>query len=151
MATLVLIRHSKAEPHRGVDHERELAPRGRSDAAELRDWLQGKGITPSYVVVSTATRTRQTWECCSVGTFAPVYDERVYDASVTDLLGVLSEAPGQGTVVLVGHNPSVEQLAWHLDDSPEARERTDTGLSTSGAAVFEDWSGDSARLVAFRG
>ena len=155
MPTLVLVRHSKAEPHRPDDHSRELAPRGRADAAEVREWLQRKGIDPSYVVVSTATRARQTWECCAVGSAPVGYDDRVYEASVQDLLEVLRESPAEaGTVVLVGHNPSVEQLAWRLDGSDAARDQTNQGLRTSGVAVFEvaAWKDLSeGRLVALRG
>ena len=138
MPTLVLLRHSKAEPHRSDDHSRVLAARGRADAGDVREWLQRKGISPSVVIVSTAARTRETWSLASVGSVSPVYDDRVYEASVPDLLEVLHEVDeAADTVVLVGHNPSVEQLAWALDDSDEARDLTNTGMRTSGVAVFD--------------
>lgn len=138
MPLLVLIRHAKAEAHASDDHSREIAARGRAEAEELRQWLLHKAIRPDRVVVSTAVRARQTWECCSVGDVQPVYDDRVYEASVPDLLEVLRDTPEDtGTVVLVGHNPSVEKLAWKLDISEPARDRTDRGLPTCGVAVFE--------------
>jgi phosphohistidine phosphatase len=138
MPTLVLVRHAKSEGHRAEDHSRELAPRGRADAAAVQEWLAKHGISPDRVVVSSATRARQTWEGARVGDTTPVYDDRVYDASVKDLLEVLRETPAEvQTVVLVGHNPAVERLAWELDDSEAARERTDSGMPTSAVAVFE--------------
>lgn len=136
--TLVLLRHAKAEPYRADDHRRVLAPRGRTDAAAARAWLVDKGIVPERVVVSTASRTRETWELASVGTVAPIFDDRVYEATAEDLLTVLRETPaGIGSVVLVGHNPGLEALAWQLDDSDAARDQTNRGLPTAAIAVFD--------------
>jgi len=152
MRTLVLLRHSKAEAHRLDDRSRVLAPRGRDDAAQVRRWLTAQGIRPDRVVVSTSARTRETWELASVGTAVPEFDDRVYEASVADLREVVAETgDGVATLVLVGHNPAVEQLAWELDDSAEAREKTDRGLRTSGVAVFEldAWADSHGRLVGF--
>ena len=150
MPTLVLFRHAKAEAHRDDDHSRQLSARGRADAAVAREWLTQQGIAPDRVVVSTAVRARQTWECAAVGDVPPVYDDRVYEAAVADLLEVLRETPaGTGTVVLVGHNPGVEQLAWELDDSGAARDRTNGGQPTCGLAVFEvaGWADLSAGVL----
>ena len=152
MRTLVLLRHSKTEPHRSDDHSRRLTSRGRDDAAEVRRWLSKQDIVPDRVVVSTSARTRETWELASVGHAVPEYDDRVYEASVTDLREVVEEtSPDVATLVVVGHNPSIEQLAWALDETDEARERTDRGMRTSGIAVFEltDWTDLHGRLLAF--
>ena len=148
----MLIRHSKAEPQRDDDHSRRLAERGRHDAERVRRWLTEQGVVPDRVVVSTSARTRETWELAGVGTVKPEYDDRVYEASVRDLREVVEEtSPEVNTLVLVGHNPGVEQLAWELDDSDDARDRTNRGMSTSGVAVFElgSWSEPSGRLTAF--
>jgi phosphohistidine phosphatase len=138
MPTLVLLRHAKAEPHHPDDHSRVLAARGRTDAAAAREWLCSKGILPERVLVSTSSRTRETWELASVGTVKPIFEERLYEAGTEDLLEVLRETPEDtGTVVLVGHNPSIELLAWQLDDSEDARDQTNRGLPTAAIAVFE--------------
>ena len=87
-----------------------------------------------------------------MGTAVPELDDRVYEASVADLREVVAETTDDvATLVLVGHNPSVEQLAWELDDSDEARGKTDRGLRTSGVAVFEldAWTSERGRLVGF--
>jgi phosphohistidine phosphatase len=152
MRTLVLFRHSKTEPHSSDDHSRRLTGRGRDDAAEVRRWLSKQDIVPDRVVVSTSARTRETWELASVGHAVPEYDDRVYEASVTDLRAVVEEtSPDVATLVVVGHNPSIEQLAWALDETDKARERTDRGMRTSGIAVFElsEWTDLHGRLLAF--
>ena len=148
----MLLRHAKAEAHRDDDHARRLAPRGREDAARVRRWLTDQGLVPGRVVVSTAARTRETWELAGVGPAEPEYDDRVYEASVQDLREVVEEtAPDVGTLVLVGHNPAVERLAWELDDSDAARDRTNGGMATCGVAVFElvAWTEPHGRLSAF--
>lgn len=150
MATLVLLRHAKAEPLSTSDAARRLAPRGLADAGAVRDWWCERGLAPDRVVVSTAARTRQTWELAGVGDAAPEYDERVYEAAVEDLREVIAETgPDVQVLVVVGHNPGIERLAWELDDSPEARAQTDPGMPTSGLAVFEvaGWDLTGAQLV----
>jgi len=152
MPTLVLLRHAKAEPSRPDDHARRLAPRGREQCEEVRRWLTAQGLLPDRVVVSSSARTVETWELAGVGTAVPEVDGRVYEASVEDLRAVVAETdPSVGTLVLVGHNPSIERFAWELDDSPEARERSDRGMGTAGIAVLslDDWSVGSGRLGAF--
>jgi phosphohistidine phosphatase len=148
----VLLRHSKTEPQRDDDHSRRLTERGRDDAARVRRMLTDAGIEPGRVVVSTAARARETWELAGVGSAVPEHDGRVYEASVQDLLEVVAEtSPEVGTLVLVGHNPSIEQLAWELDDSEAARDRTNRGMGTSGLAVFElaAWPDRHGRLLSF--
>jgi phosphohistidine phosphatase len=137
MPTLVLLRHAKAEPMRPDDHSRGLAARGRADATAVRAWLEQRGIHPDRVVASTSQRTRETWELAGPGGPEAVYDARIYEASTEALREVIGETPEDvQTLVLVGHNPSVERLAWELDDGAAARERTDPGLPTSALAIF---------------
>ena len=154
MATLVLIRHAKAVPHRPADKGRELADRGREQCARVREWLTERQVAPDRVVVSSATRTRETWELCSVGTVPPEYDDRVYGADVADLREVIEQTPAQvSTLVLVGHNPTFEDLAYELDDSAPARDRTNQGMPTAGVAIFEldSWQAPRGRLTAWLG
>ena len=138
--TLVLIRHSKAEPLGEDDHARSLSPRGQSDATAVNRWLKEERIVPDRVIVSTARRTRETWALA--GVIPPVYDERVYEASVRDLRTLIAETePSLETLVLVGHNPSIQDLAWQLDESPAARDIVNRGLPTSAVVVVDvlDW------------
>ncbi len=136
-AVLVLVRHAKAMA--GMDDEaRELAPRGRRDAERLGPWLAGQGIVADRVVVSPATRTRQTWELIAAGLGqapAPVFDERIYDDTLDDLYDVLADTPEDtSTLLVVGHNPAVEELAADLVPGDS---RLSRGLATCAVAVFD--------------
>ncbi len=56
------MRHAKAEPYAETDADRELTRRGHDDAAEVGRFLADIGIRPDSALVSSALRTRQTWE-----------------------------------------------------------------------------------------
>ncbi len=149
MPTLILVRHAKAEPQHADDHARTLTERGRADAAAVRDWLTDQGFVVDRAVVSTARRTRETWDLA--GTWPAVYDDRVYEASTADLREVIAETGADvGVLVVVGHNPGIERLAWELDAGARARAQTDRGLPTSSVVVFDvpDWELEGARLRA---
>lgn len=159
---LFLVRHAKAEAGGSSDAKRRLAPRGERDAPEVGRWLQQAGVTSGVALVSPAKRAVQTWELAAEElTRAPrtVLDKRIYEASVDDLLAVINEAPPQArTVVLVGHNPSVEALAGELDDGTgdqAAGKEMARKFPTSAVAAFEvtgPWSAlgpGRATLVTF--
>lgn len=104
---LLLIRHAKTEQG-SPDIGRQLTDRGRRDAAAIGEWLRGKAVVPDLVVVSPATRARQTWELTGVDTTATV-DERVYDNTVADLASIVRGTDESvTTLAIVGHNPSIE-------------------------------------------
>ena len=104
-------------------------------------------LTPALAVVSTSARTRETWELADPGGVPAVFDERVYEASAADLREVLASLSVE-SAVLVGHNPSVERLAWEL----EANDDTNRGMRTCGLAVFDvdDWTLSGARMTLWR-
>ena len=136
MPMFVLIRHAKAEPHRSGDHTRALAARARVDAAAMGGWLHGSGLLLERAVVSSSSRTRETWQATGLACPDVVFEERVYEATSEDLRAVIAETPVDVDVLaLVGHNPAVERLAWELASDVQA-------MPTSAAAVFsvEDWS-----------
>jgi phosphohistidine phosphatase len=119
--TLVLLRHGKSDWSGGEpDHLRPLAPRGRRQVPDSGRWLAENVRDIDLVVVSPATRTRETWRLAAaeLATPPPVrVDDRVYGGSTGSLLDVLRELPDDATtVVLVGHNPGVEDLVAHLTD-----------------------------------
>lgn len=137
---LVLFRHAKSGYPDGVaDHDRPLAKRGERDAPAVGRWLAASGYRPDAVVCSTALRARQTWELAASGlsgapdatardtgtakTVAPKvrFEPRLYDATVLSLLMLIRELPeDQRTVLVVGHNPGLAELAVGLADPPPA-------------------------------
>ncbi len=115
MPTLIVLRHAKAVAGFGTaDIDRVLNDRGRRDAAAAGEWLRANGLVPDRVLCSPAARTRETLDLLAVD--APADHEPVIYANDPDeLLGLVAEAPEDaGTLLLVGHNPSVHQFVHEL-------------------------------------
>ncbi|WP_171069274.1 SixA phosphatase family protein [Actinomadura geliboluensis] len=115
MPTLIVLRHAKAVAGFGTaDIDRVLNDRGRRDAAAAGEWLRANGLVPDRVLCSPAARTRETLGLLAVD--APADHEPVIYANDPDeLLGLVAEAPEDaGTLLLVGHNPSVHQFVHDL-------------------------------------
>jgi phosphohistidine phosphatase len=156
---LVLIRHAKAADGT-ADAARPLADRGRADAPAIGRWLAGQGMTPDRVVVSPAQRALQTWELAAgeiVDAPSAMVDARVYDNAIEALFEIIRETPEAVVVLaLVGHNPSLEELAHSLDDGrgeSVARDQLAQKYPTSAVAVLDlsvPWAqaGDGAGTLA---
>jgi phosphohistidine phosphatase len=170
--TLVLFRHAKSAWPDVADHDRPLARRGIRAAPAMGRWLREAGLLPGQVLCSTARRARETWQFAQAGLAAtpPVtFDARIYEAAATDLLAVIREVPAAtGTLLLIGHNPAIEDLALLLamapgggggsapaDAAPGDLQRMHAKFPTAAIAVLEfhgTWSGlapGRARLTAF--
>ncbi|MEU2262391.1 histidine phosphatase family protein [Streptomyces sp. NPDC019645] len=120
---IVLLRHAKADWPQVSDHERPLADRGRMDAPVAGRKLADTGIPFDLALCSTATRTRETWKL-AVQELPErprtVYEERLYEASLGDLLALLNETPDEVTeLLLIGHNPGMHALADALSGKAE--------------------------------
>jgi phosphohistidine phosphatase len=140
---LLLVRHAQAA-HAPVDADRPLTERGERQAAALGPWLHQAGLAPDAVLVSPARRAAQTWELVGAPlahTPTPTVEPRIYDNTVEALLAAIRETPDDvATLAVVGHNPSIGELAAVLDDgqgSPDARRDVDRGFPTAGVAVFD--------------
>ena len=153
MRRLLLLRHAKAERllPGGRDHDRVLTARGRADTKTLGAYLARHAFVPDHAVVSTAARTRETWAllAAAMGKTPPVnFDDRIYDASPETILAAIKETGSDtGTLMLVGHNPGLQELAAMLVASGdiEARERLGREFPTSALVVIsfavEGWTG----------
>ncbi len=131
MRRLLLLRHAKAERLQsgGRDHDRILAKRGRDDAAAVGAYLVRHKLIPDQALVSTAARTRETWALVAEAfKTAPEaeYEASIYEASPEAILKAIraTERPAK-TLLVVGHNPGMQQLASLLIASGdvEARQR----------------------------
>lgn len=117
--TLILLRHAKSDWSGGeADVDRPLADRGRRQAPETGAWLAENAGGIDLAVVSSALRARSTWELVAARLDVPPearYDDRAYGASSDELLEIIHELPEDAaTVVLVGHNPGLEDLVTVL-------------------------------------
>lgn len=143
----MVLRHAKSAWPDGVpDHERPLAPRGRRDAPAAGRALADAGCLPDLALCSTAVRARGTWEAAAAEWNSPPpvrFDARLYGADVAGLLEVVHEAPAEvGTLLLVGHNPGLEELVLALagDGPDDALDAVRLKFPTSAIAVLS-WYG----------
>ncbi|MEW2395557.1 histidine phosphatase family protein [Streptomyces sp. NPDC046862] len=151
---LVVLRHAKSAWPEGVpDHDRPLGPRGLRDAPAAGRALAAADCLPDLALCSTAERARATWELAAAqwDTPPPVrHDPRLYGADVPELLDVVREAPDEvATLLLVGHNPGLEELVLELagDDLDDALDVVRAKFPTSAIAVL-DWHGHSWKNLA---
>jgi phosphohistidine phosphatase len=121
-ATLVLLRHAKAEPPQqfATDAERPLSVRGHADAVVAGTWLAEQGLIPDRVLCSPALRTRQTWEhvAAAMSTASPVvaYVPSMYDAGAEAVLRTIAQTSDDvRTLLVVGHNPVLSIASGYLD------------------------------------
>jgi phosphohistidine phosphatase len=161
MRRLMLLRHAKTENDApsGKDQDRRLDNRGRGDAAEIGGWMARHPPFPDSVLVSPAVRADQTWEIAWQAMKARVPEPEVelvpdlYGADPAQLLLTIREASTSDpkTLMLVGHNPGMHELALALAGSGDAtgRRALADNLPTSGLAVFDFETNDWAD-VAFR-
>ena len=139
---LYLLRHAKSSwKHPELaDHDRPLAGRGRRAAAALADHMAAERILPELVLCSTARRTRETYARIeAVLADAPVrYEPQLYGATGDDLLERVRAVPDQvTTVMLIGHNPAIEELAFFLARPSPERDELHAKFPTGALATLE--------------
>ncbi|SMX39126.1 SixA phosphatase family protein [Maliponia aquimaris] len=142
MKQLILTRHAKSDWGGGLpDHDRPLNARGRNAAAAIGDWLRAKEYLPDAVLCSSAARTRETLTRMQIE--APTrYDEALYHAAPQTMLTVLKGAEGD-SVLMLGHNPGIGQLAGDLVSTPPDHPRFDAYPTAATLVVrfdIDDWS-----------
>jgi len=119
MKTLSLLRHAKSgwdDPSLS-DFARPLNERGRGAARAMGRELRALGLGWDCVLASPAARVTETIDGLveSYGPLAPVYDERIYLAPLDTLLELVRATDdAHATLLIVGHNPSMERLALLL-------------------------------------
>ena len=139
---LWLLRHAKSSwDDPGLDdHDRPLAPRGERAAATMASHLPLAGVRPQLVLCSSALRARQTLGLVltSLGDRLEVeirIDPGLYTFDAQVLLGRLRSVPDDvRSLLLVGHNPAVQELALLVADGGASRDRVAAKLPT-GALV----------------
>lgn len=125
MRTLILLRHGKAAPHgTAPDFERPLTEKGKRDSVAAGKVLKEAGIVPDVALVSSAQRTRMTWN--EAQRELPPINETLlpalYQANSEDILGIIHQMDGAvESVCVVGHNPALQEIAVRLAKSSKAR------------------------------
>ncbi|MGH8489777.1 MAG: SixA phosphatase family protein [Gammaproteobacteria bacterium] len=148
---LLVMRHAKSDWDRGPgsDFDRPLAKRGERDAPRMGRWLREQALIPDRVVSSPAARARQTCllvcEVLGIKKGQIHWEPEIYAAEVTTLLNVLARCPEKTQrLLLVGHNPSLEDLVAYLAAGtgavPAGEKLMPTG-AVVGIRLPESWAG----------
>ncbi len=144
MLRVILLRHAKAVQHSSSnDRARNLNKRGEGDADRIGPYLEAEALLPDLAIVSDAARARQTLERVLRGRTKAVpvrIEPKVYEADPSTLLATLRTAPGNArSLLLVGHNPGLAELALRLTGSgdPASLARMKVKFPTSGLAVID--------------
>ena len=113
MKKLILMRHAKSgwDDPTLDDHDRPLNQRGRLAATLMGAFLRDAGLVPDVALVSSAARTRETWSRLAIDCPATFRDD-LYLAGPHAIIGAVQEAQSHaGTVLLLGHQPGMEDAA----------------------------------------
>ena len=123
--TLLLCRHAKSswKDTQLADHDRPLNKRGKLQAPRIGEWLRKQGLQPDWIASSTARRARKTAEALAEAAGCetePEQTEALYLAGLDAICDVVRHAPASaGIIMLVGHNPDLEELLEHLTGEAE--------------------------------
>jgi len=152
MRRLMLLRHAKSDwSDAGTrDQDRPLNARGREAAPKMGTYMARHGLVPDQIIASPVTRVTDT-----LALVLPAFkkqpktmsDARLYETDADELLKLIKETPhGVHSLLLVGHNPALAELAALLmaTGDVESRQRLIEKFPTAGLAVidfpFDDWS-----------
>ncbi|MBV9957619.1 MAG: histidine phosphatase family protein [Acidobacteria bacterium] len=142
MKTLLLLRHAKSSwDDSGLkDFERPLNNRGLQAAPAIGRFLRQQKLQPHLILSSPAERARQTASLVTETARLTAdlrYDERIYEASLERLMEVLAQIEDAAEVVmLVGHNPGLEELLEHLTGEAQ---RMPTAALASISLELDKW------------
>jgi phosphohistidine phosphatase len=120
LKTLYLLRHAKSswDDARLPDHDRPLAPRGLRGGRWMGEHMRRAKIVPDLVLCSSAVRAVQTLDAINAVMKVPLavnVEDDLYGAGDTSLLDRLQGVPeAVGAVMIVGHNPGLQDLALML-------------------------------------
>lgn len=136
MRELILLRHAHAESAAAGqdDIARPLSGTGLAEARAAGDWLREHGLRPDRVLCSTAARTRDTLAALGdIGDGEVHEDASIYEASPGSLAALADANRDAERLLLVGHNPGLEQLAALMHSGQTGDYR---GMPPGGIAVL---------------
>ena len=143
-----------------ADHDRPLTPRGLKAASRMAERMVHDEIAPALVLCSSARRARETLAPIqlAIGEAAKVQvEEGLYGASSDELLQRLRRLPGSAdSVMVIGHNPGIQELAIKLVSDQRARSQLNVKFPTAALAAlrlkvgrWRDLSEGGSELITF--
>jgi phosphohistidine phosphatase len=125
MKTLLLLRHAKSSWKKSdmPDHERPLNKRGKKEAPKVGAYLKDNGLVPDLILTSTARRAHATADAVAEASGfegeVELYQD-LYMSDTASYLDILRCMPDKANrVLVVGHNPDVEDLLTLLTELKE--------------------------------
>lgn len=158
---LLIFRHGKSDwtTDAPTDFDRPLAKRGRKAVRRMGAWLKDQELLPDHIVSSPAKRARQTAKrVCRLAELPSDsihWEQRIYEANVETLLNVLADSPKEAQrIMLIGHNPGLEELVHHLTGGAAGEPPPDGSLMPTAALaqlrtrnLWKNLKAGCARLV----
>lgn len=142
MSRLFLLRHAKAGwAAPGMrDFDRPLEPVGRTDADAIGAAMVARAYAPDLVLCSSAKRARETleWVGRHTGEGRTVFSDDLYSTDAAGYVDFIRETADGEAVLVVGHNPMMEDVAMALsgDGDEHAMNTLGSGFPTSALAVI---------------
>ena len=154
MKRLILIRHGEAErdpPPGGGDFDRVLTDRGRHESTRAGVRIAEAEVTPDVALVSSAARTRETWDQAGKawGAVETRLMRQLYNADAGALLAA-AQAEEADVVALVAHNPGAQSLAVRLlrqAGEAEAAAKAERHFPTAAALVISFGDEAGAQVI----
>ncbi len=145
MKTVTLFRHAKSgekDNPRIDDFDRPLADRGLKAAPKMGVAMRDRQLRPDLILCSPAARTRQTLTLASAEAWdnppTVLFEKVLYEATAQTMLGLLKELPENvGHVMIVGHNPGLQDLAAMFAASGKKRQQLKDKLPTAAVITLE--------------
>lgn len=147
---LLVFRHGKSDwtTDASSDFERPLAKRGRKAVKQMGSWLKQQGYLPDCILSSPALRAKQTTlrlcQAAGMDESGIEWQPTFYEAGTIAFLEVLADCPvSKQRVLMVGHNPGLEDLVDYLCGGPLERPMDGKLLPTAALARLQmpnDWS-----------
>jgi len=108
---IIYMRHAKSAYPLGVaDHDRPLSARGIKNAGVAAAWFADHEVSVDIAFVSTAARTRQTWDILSAEVRCAVeFRPELYLAPATTIQSLVEDTAGD--VLVLAHNPGIHEAA----------------------------------------
>jgi len=134
---LLLLRHGKSSWDTfESDFDRPLTDKGQQSVKRVAIYMLQNNLVPDFILSSPAQRAIHTSSiiCDSLGLKSGTIhtNSQIYNARYEDLLSVIAQCPQQShRVLLVGHNPSLEELVEFLCEKPADSDSNQRHLSPS--------------------
>lgn len=145
---LIIMRHAKSDwsEESCSDFERPLTARGKKTAKQMGKWLKHQ-YRIDRIICSPALRAKQTCQLVREQLRLPQnhirWESGIYDASLNDLISVITKYSADiHTLLLIGHNPGLDQLLCYLSRDPPSINSAGKLLTTAAIAVLD--YGDAA-------